>query len=168
MAVARCRQGQTINFHLGREADPSSAGNLQAHRKLRFCTAIKALEEARSAIHRLIRDRRKRLEPTIADRLAARGLTAEWEAHGGIREQTWNAYRFPVADWTVELKFSADPDDPAMYVYDYRGRTYKDSSIVPLGLPWNAADEQVADAFVAQAALIVEEAKAGVRYGQNT
>lgn len=130
--------------------------------------AIKAFEDARSSVGRLIRDRRKRLEPLIADRLAAEGLTTEWESHGGNREETWNAYYFPTPDWTVELKLSADPIHPAIYVYDYRGRTYKESTIAPLGPAWTATDEQLSDAFVEQVIRILKEVEAGIRVTQAT
>lgn len=126
--------------------------------------AIKAFEEARGSIGRLIRDRRKRLEPLIADRFATEGLTTDWESHGGIREETWNAYYFPVADWSVELKFSANPTHPAIYVYDRRGRTYADATITPLGLAWTATDEQIVDAFVSKVVTILNQAKAGARF----
>lgn len=117
--------------------------------------AIRVFDEARSSIGRLIRDRRKRLEPLIAGRLAEAGLSTGWEAHGGIREETWNAYYFPDADWSVELKFSADPDHPSIYVYDRRGMTYRDSTIEPLGLDWTATDDQLVDAFLARVADIL-------------
>lgn len=129
--------------------------------------AIKAFEEARSSVGRLIRDRRKRLEPLLADRLAAAGLAVEWESHGGLREETWSAYYFPEADWSVELKFSADPARPAIFVYDRRGKTYKDSTIEPLGLAWTATDEQIADAFIARVIEILREARMGARAGST-
>ena len=110
--------------------------------------AISAFEDARSSIGVLIRERRKRIEPLIADRLEAADLETGWEAHGGIREETWNAYHFPAADWTVELKFSADPARPMIYVYDRRALTYKDSTTEPLGLTWTDTDEDIANAFV--------------------
>ena len=125
--------------------------------------AIKAFEEARNSIGRMIRDRRKRLEPLIAERFATAGLVTEWESHGGIREQTWNAYYFPEAGWTVELKFSADPAHPTIYVFDRRGNTYKDSTTEPLGLPWIATDEQISDSFVSRVIHILQQAKAGNR-----
>jgi len=125
--------------------------------------AIVAFESARGEIWRTIRDRRKRLEPLIAEGLERASLVPGWEAHGGSQEETWNAYHFPTADWTVELKFSADPKHPPIYVYDYRGRTYKDATIEPLGLPWTARDQEVADAFVARVTQIVELARQGRR-----
>lgn len=125
--------------------------------------AIQAFERARSAIGRMIRDRRKRLEPLIAERFTEAGLITEWESHGGIREETWNAYYFPDADWTVELKFSADPAQPAIYVFDRRGKTYKDKTVEPLGLPWIASDDEITTAFVAQVIRILEQVKEGVR-----
>ncbi|MGI9822185.1 PD-(D/E)XK nuclease family protein [Agromyces sp. Marseille-Q5079] len=130
--------------------------------------AIAAFQEARSTIGRLVRDRRKRLEPLIAERLAAEGLVTEWEAHGGLHEETWNAYYFPEADWTVELKFSADPARPMIFVYDRRGLTYKDASIAPLGLAWTATDEEITDSFLEQVVLIIAQAKAGIRKGPTT
>ncbi|WP_193510171.1 PD-(D/E)XK nuclease family protein [Cryobacterium sp. BB736] len=133
-------------------------GILEEHR-----LAITAFEEARSSIGRLIRDRRKRIEPLIADRLEALGLETGWEAHGGIREETWNAYHFPAADWSIELKFSADPSRPVIYVYDRRGLTYKDSTIEALGLAWTASDEKIADAFIERVVQILDQLKAGTR-----
>jgi hypothetical protein len=131
---------------------------LEEHR-----VAITAFEEARSSIGRLIRDRRKQIEPLIADRLEERGLVTEWESHGGIREETWNAYYFPAADWSVELKFSADPARPMIYVFDRRGLTYKDSTIEPLGLTWIDSDEKIADAFMDRVVQILGQVKAGIR-----
>lgn len=125
--------------------------------------AVKAFEEARGSVGRLIRDRRKRLEPLLAERLAAAGLVPEWESHGGLREETWSAYYFPDADWSVELKFSADPTRPEIFVYDRRGKTYKDSTIEPLGLSWTATDEQIADAFIRRAVEILGQAREGKR-----
>ncbi|WP_403025574.1 PD-(D/E)XK nuclease family protein [Salinibacterium sp. GXW1014] len=125
--------------------------------------AITAFEEARSSIGRLIRDRRKRIEPLIADRLEALSLETGWEAHGGIREETWNAYHFPSADWTVELKFSADPSRPMIYVYDRRGLTYKDSTIEPLGLSWTDSDADISDAFIERVVQILNQVKTGTR-----
>lgn len=126
--------------------------------------AIKKFEDARGNIGRLISDRRKQLEPLIADRLEERGLKTDWEAHGGIREETWNAYYFPAADWTVELKFSADPARPLIYIYDRRGLTYKDSTAEPLGdLVWTDSDGTIADAFVERVVQILDQAKAGAR-----
>jgi len=121
---------------------------------------ITAFENARSSIGVTIRERRKRLEPMIADRLEAAGLETDWEAHGGIREETWNAYHFPVSDWSVELKFSADPARPMIYVYDRRGRTYKDSTIEPLGLTWTDSDEDIANAFVQRVVQILQSRSA--------
>ena len=118
-------------------------------------SAIRAFEEARSSIGRLIRDRRKRLEPLIADRFAAAGLVTGWESHGGLREETWNAYYFPEVDWSVELKFSADPARPPIFVYDRRGNTYKDATIEPLGLEWTATDDQIVDAFLERVRVIL-------------
>ncbi|MBH0024439.1 PD-(D/E)XK nuclease family protein [Salinibacterium sp. SWN248] len=125
--------------------------------------AITAFEEARSSIGRLIRDRRKRLEPLITDRLEALALETGWQAHGGGKEETWNAYHFPAADWSVELKFSADPTRPMIFVYDRRGLTYKDSTIEPLGLTWTNTDERIADAFIERVVHILGEVKAGTR-----
>ncbi|MBH0083723.1 PD-(D/E)XK nuclease family protein [Salinibacterium sp. SWN167] len=133
-------------------------GILEEHRG-----AITAFEEARSSIGRLIRDRRKRLEPLIADRLEALALETGWQAHGGGKEETWNAYHFPTAGWSVELKFSADPTRPMIFVYDRRGLTYKDSTIEPLGLTWTNTDEKIADAFIERVVHILGEVKAGTR-----
>lgn len=115
----------------------------------------------------MIRDRRRRLEPLIADRRASAGLVPDWESHGGLREETWSAYSFPDADWSVELKFSADPARPAIFVYDRRGKTYKDSTIEPLGLSWTATDEQISDAFVARLIEILGHARMGTRVGRD-
>jgi len=122
--------------------------------------AIAAFEDARKSIGVTIRERRKRIEPLIADRLDAAGLKTGWEGHGGIQEETWNAYHFPAVDWSVELKFSADPTRPMIYVYDRRGRTYKDSAIEPLGLIWTDTDIDIADAFVERVAQILQSRSA--------
>ncbi|MTH68580.1 hypothetical protein GJ743_09390 [Agromyces bracchium] len=125
--------------------------------------AIKAFEDARSSIGRLIRDRRERLRPLIASRLAAEGLVTGWESHGGSREETWNAYYFPAADWSVELKLSAQPSRPAIFIYDRRGQTYKDSTIESLGLYWTATDEEIAETFVARTKQILDDVRTGNR-----
>jgi hypothetical protein len=125
--------------------------------------AITAFEQARASVGRLIRDRRKRLEPIIAEAFAAADLETGWESHGGLQEDTWNAYHFPDPDWTVELKFSADPVRPAIFVYDRRGNTYKDSTITPLGLEWTAPDDEIVAAFVAHVITILGEVRAGTR-----
>lgn len=122
--------------------------------------AIKAFEEARSSIGRLIRDRRRRLEPLLTELLSAAGLAVDGESHGGLREETWSVYYFPEADWTVELKFSADPGRPPIFVYDRRGKTYKDSTIEPLGLEWSATDEAIAEAFVVRVVEILKAVRA--------
>jgi hypothetical protein len=125
--------------------------------------AITAFEEARGSIGRLIRERRERIEPQIADGLEARGLETGWEGHGGIREEAWNGYHFPAADWSIELKFSADPSRPMIYVYDRRGLTYKNSTIEPLGLTWADSDEKISDAFIERTVQILDQVKAGTR-----
>lgn len=111
----------------------------------------------------MIRDRRKRLEPLISERFVAAGLVTEWESHGGLREDTWNAYYSPDAGWTVKLKFSADPTRPAIYVFDRRGKTYKDATFEFLGLPWVASDEEISETFVECVVEILQQAKRGNR-----
>lgn len=155
------RHGETEMTDLEDEAQRLAEWRhiLQEHK-----LAITKFEEARSSIGRLIRDRRKQIEPLIADRLEERGLETGWEAHGGIREETWNAYHFPTADWSVELKFSADPARPMIYVLDRRGLTYKDSTVEPLlGLTWTDSDEKIADAFIERVVQILDQVKAGTR-----
>lgn len=153
------RHGETEMTDLEDEAQRLDEwrDTLEEHR-----LAITAFEEG-SSIDSLIRDRRKRIEPLIADRLEALSLETGWEPHGGIREETWNAYHFPSADWSIELKLSADPTRPMIYVYDRRGLTYKDSTIEPLGLTWTDSDANISDAFIERVVVILNQVKAGTR-----
>lgn len=125
--------------------------------------AIKRFDQARKRTGRLLRDRNKRLEPLIALRMADVQWEFAWESHGGSGVETWNAYHFPTPDWSVELKFSSDPARPSVFVYDYRGRTYKQSAIEPLGLDWIASDEEIADAFVDRLNQILTQVVSGTR-----
>lgn len=125
--------------------------------------AIKEFLAARRSAASLIRDRSKRLAPLIAEGLEASGLEVGWEAHGGYDTDVWNAYHFPAADWSIELKLSTDPALPSIYVFDYAGRTYKNKVVEPLGLEWRASDQQVSDAFVDRVNLIIEQARSGTR-----
>ena len=127
--------------------------------------AIKEFLEARRRAGRLLRDRNKRLEPLIAEGLEDAGLEVGWQAHGGFDTDVWNAYHFPAADWSVELKLSTDPARPSIYVYDYLGRTYKNQTREPLGLDWSASDQAVSDAFVERVTQIIEQARSGTRTG---
>lgn len=125
--------------------------------------AIRAFRQARKTVVRILRDRNKRLYPLIADGLEAAGLNVGWESHSGSGLEAWNAYHFPVPDWSVELKLSADPDDDEVFVYDYRGRTYKDSTKEPLELAWTARDEDMAAAFVERTVEILKQVANGQR-----
>ncbi|GAA1970979.1 hypothetical protein GCM10009776_37460 [Microbacterium deminutum] len=109
---------------------------------------IKQFLDARSRAARTIRDRNKRLAPLIAVGFDEAGLEVGWEAHGGYDTDVWNAYYFPVADWSIELKLSTNPAQPSIFVYDYVGRTYTDATVEPLGLEWGVPDQEVAEAFV--------------------
>lgn len=125
--------------------------------------AIKRFDEARKRTRRLLKDRNQRLESLIAVRLAEVEWQFDWEAHGSSLSETWNAYHFPVPDWSVELKLSTDPGRPSIFVYDYHARTYKRSTIEPLGLSWTASDEEVADAFIDRLSQILHQVVAGTR-----
>lgn len=125
--------------------------------------AIAQFLEARSRATRLVRSRNKRLEPLIAAGLAEAGLQTDWQTHGGYETDAWNAYHFPEASWSVELKLSTDPSKPSIFIYDYRGRTYKDSTTAPLGLEWSASDEEICNAFIEQVMQILREAASGAR-----
>ncbi len=125
--------------------------------------AILRFDEARQAAGRIVRERSKRLEPLIAAGFEQAGLTPSWEAHGGWRAEAWNAYQFPDVDWSVELKLTTDPAKPALFVYDYQGRTYSQPTTQPLGLEWAASDEEVADAFVASVVEILDLVRNGTR-----
>ncbi len=127
--------------------------------------AIQQFLAARSQVIRVLRARGRRLEPLIADHLAAANLVPGWEAHGGSKSEAWNAYHFPDADWAVELKLSVDPTKPAIFVYDYMGRTYQNSTIEPLRLDWSATDDEVATAFVERAKDILGQALRRTRGG---
>lgn len=125
--------------------------------------AIKQFLEARRRIGSLLRDRNKGLAPLIADGLEDAGLEVDWEAHGGYDTDVWNAYHFPAVDWSIELKLSANPAQPSIYVYDYAGRTYKSETTEPLGLDWSTSDQEVSDAFVGRVKQIIEQARSGTR-----
>ncbi|MGF3054666.1 PD-(D/E)XK nuclease family protein [Microbacterium sp. YY-03] len=125
--------------------------------------AIAAFESARKEMRRMIRDRRQRLEPLIADRFESLGLQPDWEAHGGANDETWNAYHFPTADWSIELKFSLRPSMPAVFVYDRAGNTYTNTTSQDLGLDWLASDEELAEAFVTRVQAILTDALHGSR-----
>ncbi len=129
--------------------------------------AIKAFLDARSNVMRVLSDRRRRIEPLIAAGLEDAGLDVGWENHSGSSPglEVWNAYHFPTPDWSVELKFSADPRTPEIFVYDYQGRTYENATVEALGLAWTATDNELADAFVERAKVILEQASNGQRQG---
>ena len=129
--------------------------------------AIKTFLDARSSVMRVLSDRRRRLEPLIAAGLEDSGLQVGWENHSGSSPglEVWNAYHFPAQDWSVELKFSADPKTPDIFVYDYLGRTYKQATIESLGLPWTASDDDLADRFVERTNTILQQAASGQRQG---
>lgn len=156
----RSVEGKTVDIE-DEAARVSEWWQLQAeHRE-----AIRAFEQARTEVRRIIRDRRARLEPLIAGCLESAALAPDWEAHGGASNDVWNAYHFADPDWTVELKFTIDPDlvTAPVYVMDRRGRTYDDKTIEPLGLPWSSTDEEIADAFVQRVKVILDSVRAGTR-----
>ena len=101
----------------------------------------------------------------VAEGLEVAGLEFGGEAHGGNPTEVWNAYHFPAADWSVELKFSTDPALPSIHVYDYAGRRYKNPNVEPLGLEWAASDQDIVDAFVERLQHILEQARNGARVG---
>jgi hypothetical protein len=128
--------------------------------------AIAKFEEEKHSITQMLRLRSKRLIDPLADRIASAGLEFSWEAHGDYVKGSdfWNAYCFTPEDWSIELKFAGAPPQPAIYVADYRGRTYKDLTTEPLGLDWSASDEQIADAFIEQVKFILAQVRHGTRY----
>lgn len=119
--------------------------------------AIDTFMENRRRMTRLLRDRGKRLAPLIAERLEAAGLATDWESHAGISTEFWNAYHFPHVAWTVELKLSTDPAYSPIFTYDYEGRSYRQERVIPLGLTWDVADEQIADTFLERVVAILDE-----------
>ncbi|WP_062518494.1 PD-(D/E)XK nuclease family protein [Demequina gelatinilytica] len=122
--------------------------------------AINAFYEARRRANRLIRDRSKRLDSLLGERIAELDLAIGWESHSGSNTEAWNAYLFTEIDWTIELKFTTDPARPAIYVYDYEGRTYKNETTTTLGLEWTASDEEIANAFIVRATAIIDRVRA--------
>lgn len=111
--------------------------------------AIEAFNRARLKMNQLMRERCLRMKPLLAQRIEEAGLQIGWESHGGSgRSEVWNAYLFQPATWSIELKMSSDPSKPTIFVYDYAGRTYKNSTVEPLGVTWETSDEQIADAFI--------------------
>lgn len=129
--------------------------------------AIKEFLDARRRSHRIIRDRNKRLEPLIAASLDEAQLEIDWEAHGGNQREVWNAYHFPSVDWSIELKLSTDPANSSIFVYDYQGRTYRQSTIEPLNVQWSTPDQEVADAFMQRLEQILDQIRAGTRGAEN-
>jgi hypothetical protein len=129
--------------------------------------AIKRFDASRRAIRRMLRGRRRRLEGMLADRIEVAGLRTSWEAHGAENhgQDHWNAYCFVPEDWSIELKFSSLPDRPAIYTYDYPGRTYKNTRQEALGISWSATDEEIADAFMKRVDEILTAARKGDRIG---
>lgn len=108
-------------------------------------------------VNTLVRDRRKRLEPLIRERLDARSIdTSGWEAQGHNTDRwvyTWNAYLLSSVNASIELNMSADPARPELItVKAYPGRSYKyfpGWEERPLGVGWEASDQEIADAFLA-------------------
>ena len=130
--------------------------------------AIKAFLDARSSVMRVLSDRRRRLEPLIAAGLEDADLDVRWENHSGSSPslEVRNAYHLPTPIGSVELKFSADPMTPEIFVYDCQGRqTYNHATIEAFGLAWRATDNELADAFVERAKVILEQASNGQRRG---
>lgn len=127
--------------------------------------AIAKFDEARRSIARMLRTRNKSLADPLTERITQAGLKVSWESHGNDPRGTecWNAYCFSPEDWSIELKLTSVPTLPAIFVFDYRGRTYKDARIEPLGLEWTATDEQIAETFVARVKSILEEVRTGTR-----
>lgn len=117
--------------------------------------AIEAFQRTQVEVRSIMAERRKRLEPYIADRLEQAGLRTDWESHSGGRADQWNAYHFSDFGWTIELKFSADPQQPEMFVYHYPGRTYRDTTVEDLGVTWADSDEAVVDAFTSRVTAIL-------------
>lgn len=122
--------------------------------------AVSRFLAARSTIERTLRGRSRRLEPLIDTHLKGAGLVTDWESHSGSKGVAWNAYHFPEVDWSYELKLSARPEYPSVYIYEYQGRTYQDESIHPLELGWEASDEELAAEFAARVALLIAERRA--------
>ena len=101
--------------------------------------AVSRFLTARSNVERTLRARIRRLEPLIDAQLKDAGLVVGWESHSGSKGVAWNAYHFPDVDWTYELKLSVRPENPSIFIYEYRGRTYRDESIHPFDLGWAAS-----------------------------
>lgn len=144
------RTGEREMTDLGAEAE-----RLNNWRSLlaEHAEAIKEFDANKKDFSRILRERSKRLESVLAEKLAKARLTTTWEAHGGAAAvpDYWNAYTFAPQDWSVELKMSTSPDRPAvLYALDYQGRTYKPARTESLDVDWSASDEELADAFVSR------------------
>lgn len=119
--------------------------------------AVSRFLTARSTVERTLRARSKRLEPLIDAQLKEAGLVVGWESHSGSKGVAWNAFHFPDIDWSYELKLSVRPENPSIFIYEYRGRTYRDESTHPVDLGWAASDAEIAAEFVNQVARRIAE-----------
>ncbi|WP_394551815.1 hypothetical protein ACDF64_13180 [Agromyces sp. MMS24-JH15] len=127
--------------------------------------AVSRFLTARSNIERTLRARIRRLEPLIDAELKDAGLVVGWESHSGSKGVAWNAYHFPDIDWSFELKLSVRPENPSIFIYEYRGRTYRDESIHPLDLSWAATDAEIVAEFVTRVAHLIAERRAASTAG---
>lgn len=109
--------------------------------------ALDAFRKMESNMRRLLRERRVRLEPLIAEQLEVRNFAVGWEAHGGSGDDVWNAYHFPAIDWSAELKFTTLPGKPAVYTQIYPQRNYRALEIEAL-LDWGASDVALVEGFI--------------------
>lgn len=127
--------------------------------------AVSRFLTARSTIEKTLRARTRRLEPLIDAQLKDAGLVVGWESHSGSKGVAWNAYHFPDIDWSYELKLSVKPENPSIFIYDYRGRSYQDETIRPLALGWSASDAEIAEDFVSQIAHLIAERRVAIAAG---
>jgi hypothetical protein len=126
--------------------------------------AIQRFDESRKKVAQMLREQGSRLVQPIYDRLGDLSIVPErqWSGAAPSGDESWSVFSFAPENWWVELKFSAKPDRPVIYVYDHNGK-YKLSSIEPLGLEWSATDDEIVNVFVPRLLAILEGFQAGSR-----
>lgn len=126
-------------------------------------TAVDEFFNAVKQVNRLVRERSRRMEPLIRERLHPAGVETGWEAHGESTQRwvyAWNAYHLVDSDNSIELIMTPDPSRAGpITVKAYPGRTYKnypDFDHITFGVNWQSSDEEVADAFLGVLARLLQ------------
>lgn len=126
--------------------------------------AVDEFFNAVTQVNRLFRERSRRLEPLIRERLEVAEVETGWEAHGENNQRwvyAWNAYQLGDSGNSIELIMTPDPGLPGpITVKAYPGRTnrpYPDFDHITFGVDWQSSDEEVADAFLGVLARLLQD-----------